>query len=83
MKVNLSLLSKVRSFAGIEVGYGGYLKRNEHNNPILVRTIEFSIGFIFGWLCISFDNGHEINLDDINASLRAEVMKGKTIDTNE
>jgi hypothetical protein len=47
-----------------------------------VRAIELSFGFLFGWLVISFDTGREIKLDEINKSLREEVMGGKIIDTN-
>ena len=83
MKLHLSLLSKNRSFIGFEVEHGGYLKKNEEGFPVLVRTIEIGVGFIFGWMVLSFNTGSEINLDEINKSLRAEVMKGKTIDTNE
>jgi hypothetical protein len=82
MKVNLSLLSKNRSFIGFEIEHGGYLKKNEEGYPVLVRAIEFSFGFLFGWLVISFDTGREIKLDEINKSLREEVMGGKIIDAN-
>jgi hypothetical protein len=79
MKVNLSLLSKMRSFIGFEIGHSGYLKRNDEGHPVLVRTIELSLGFLFGWLSFEFNSGRQINLDEINQHLREEVLKGKKI----
>ncbi len=66
MKVNLSLLSKNRSFIGFEIEHGGYLKKNEEGYPVLVRAIELSFGFLFGWLVISFFNYAEIYESNLN-----------------
>ena len=79
MKVNLSLFSKVRSFIGFEISNSGYLKKNDEGYPVLVRTIELNFGFIFGWVSIEFNSGREISLDEINKSMREEVLKGKKI----
>jgi len=79
MKVNLSLLSRVRSFIGFEIGHSGYLKRNDEGHPVLVRTIELSFGFLFGWLSFEFNSGRQVDLDEINQHLRNEVLKGKKI----
>ena len=79
MKVHLSLLSRVRSFIGFEIGHSGYLKKNDEGYPVLVRTIELSFGFLFGWLSFEFNSGRQINLDEINQHLREEVLKGKKI----
>jgi hypothetical protein len=79
MKVNLSLFSKVRSFIGFEISNSGYLKKNDEGCPVLVRTIELNFGFIFGWVSIEFNSGREISLDEINKSMREEVLKGKKI----
>ncbi len=79
MKVNLSLLSKMRSFIGFEIGHSGYLKRNDEGHPVLVRTIELSFGFLFGWLSFEFNSGRQVDLDEINRHLRDEVLKGKKI----
>ena len=79
MKVHLSLLSRVRSFIGLEIGHSGYLKRNDEGHPVLVRTIELSFGFLFGWLSFEFNSGRQVDLDEINQHLRNEVLKGKKI----
>lgn len=79
MKINLSLLSKVRSFIGFEIGHSGYLKRNDEGHPVLVRTVELSFGFLFGWLSFEFNSGGQVNLEEINKHLRDEVLKGKKI----
>ena len=79
MKVNLSLFSKMRSFIGFEIAHSGFLKRNDEGHPVLVRTIELSFGFLFGWLSFEFNSGRQINLDEINQHLREEVLKGKKI----
>lgn len=79
MKVNLSILSKQRSFIGFEIAHSGYLKKDENGKPTLYRTMEIGIGFLFGWVTISFEHGGSINLDEINKSLREEAMKGKII----
>ena len=79
MKINLSLFSKVRTFIGLEISHSGYLKRNNEGHPVLVRTIELNFGFIFGWVSIEFNTGTQIGLDEINKSLRDEVLKGKKI----
>jgi hypothetical protein len=80
MKVGLSLLSKHKTFLGVQFGHGGYLKRNSEGTPVLVRTLELEIGFIFGWLILAFDSGRVINLDELNESLRNDVINGKTIE---
>lgn len=77
MKVNLSILSKVRSFIGLEIGHSGYLKRNDEGHPMLVRTIELSLGFLFGWVSFEFESGRQVDLGDINKSLREEALKEK------
>jgi hypothetical protein len=46
---------------------------------MLVRTIELSLGFLFGWVSFEFESGRQVDLDDINKSLREEVLKGKKI----
>ena len=79
MKVHLSLLSRVRSFIGFEIGHSGYLKKNDEGYPVLVRTIELSLGFLFGWLSFEFNSGRQVDLDEINQHLRNEVLKGKKI----
>ena len=79
MKVNLSVLSKMRSFIGFEIGHSGYLKRNDDGHPVLVRTIELSLGFLFGWISVEFNSGRQIDLDTINKLVREEVLKGKKI----
>ena len=79
MKINLSLLSKVRSFIGFEIGHSGYLKKNDEGHPVLIRTIEFSLGFLFGWVSFEFNSGRQIDLDEINQQLREQVLKGKKI----
>jgi hypothetical protein len=80
MKVKLSFLSKMRTFIGLEIGHSGYLKRNDEGHPMLVRTIELSLGFLFGWISFEFESGRQVDLDDINKSLREEVLKGKKIE---
>lgn len=77
MKVKLSLLSKLRSFIGFEVGHSGYLKRNDEGHPVLARTIELSLGFLFGWISVEFESGRQVDLADINKQLRDEVLKLK------
>jgi hypothetical protein len=79
MKVNLSLFSKMRSFIGFEIAHSGFLKRNDEGHPVLVRTIELSFGFLFGWLSFEFNSGRQVDLDEINRHLRDEVLKGKKI----
>lgn len=83
MKFGLSLFSKMRSFIGFEIGHGGYLKRDSDGMPIMVRTIELSFGFIFGWFTLGFNHGGQIRLDEINEKLREAVINGKKIGTNE
>ena len=79
MTVNLSLLSKMRSFIGFEIGHSGYLKKNDEGHPVLIRTIEFGLGFLFGWVSFEFNSGRQIDLDEINQQLREQVLKGKKI----
>ena len=49
INVSLSMLSKFRSFIGFEISHNGYLKKDNDGAPVLVRTIVFGIGFIFGF----------------------------------
>jgi len=79
MKLKLKILSKLRSFIGFEIGHSGYLKRNDDGHPVLVRTVELSLGFLFGWISVEFNSGRQIDLDEINQQLREEVLKGKKI----
>ncbi len=78
MKVGLSFLSPARSFLGIQFGHGGYLEKRE-GKPMLIRTMDLELGFVFGWITLSFDTGRNIDLQEINESLREEVLKGKKI----
>ncbi len=78
MKVGLSFLSPVRSFLGIQFGHGGHLEKRE-GKPMLIRTMDLELGFVFGWITLSFDTGRNIDLQEINESLREEVLKGKKI----
>jgi len=41
------------------------------------------LGFLFGWVTFSFDSGRNIDLDEINESLRQDVLNGKKIGTHE
>ncbi len=79
INVSLSMLSKFRSFIGFEISHNGYLKKDNDGSPVLVRTIVFGIGFLFGFLEINFDTGSKVRLEDINKSLMDEVSKGKRI----
>jgi hypothetical protein len=83
MKVGLSLLSQVRSFIGFEIGNGGYLTKDKNGFPVLVRTIDLCLGFLFGWISVSFKSGRVVSLDEINRNLREDVINGKNIGTNE
>ncbi len=78
MKVGLSFLSPARSFLGIQFGHGGYLEKRE-GKPMLIRTMDLELGFVFGWITLSFNTGRNIDLQEINESLREEVLKGKKI----
>ncbi len=78
MKVGLSFLSPVRSFLGIQFGHGGHLEKRE-GKPMLIRTMDLELGFVFGWITLSFNTGRNIDLQEINESLREEVLKGKKI----
>jgi hypothetical protein len=78
MKVGLSFLSPVRSFLGIQFGHGGHLEKRE-GKPMLIRTMDLELGFVFGWITLSFNTGRNIDLEEINESLREEVLKGKKI----
>jgi len=69
----------MRSFIGFEIGHSGYLKKDDNGYPVLVRTIEISFGFLFGWFTLTFNNGGQISLDEVNKNLREEVMNGKKI----
>ncbi len=82
MKVGLSFLSPVRSFLGIQFGHGGHLEKRE-GKPMLIRTMDLELGFLFGWVTFSFDSGRNIDLDEINESLRQDVLNGKKIGTHE
>lgn len=83
MKIGLSFLSKMRSFIGFEIGHGGYLKKDENGYPVLIRTIDISFGFLFGWITLAFNSGRVVSLDEVNQSLREDVIKGKNIGTHE
>ena len=78
MKVGLSFLSPARSFLGIQFGHGGHLEKRE-GKPMLIRTMDLELGFVFGWITLSFNTGRNIDLQEINESLREEVLKGKKI----
>jgi len=80
MRFRLSLLSPVRSFIGFEIGNSGHLAKNEDGFPVLVKEIEMCLGFVFGWFSVSFNTGKVVSLDEINRSLREDVMNGKKIE---
>lgn len=77
MRLGLSLLSKNRTLAGVEITNGGYLKKDTNDEVIVVKTIDINIGFIFGWLMISFDNGEVVKMSDIVKQAKILNLKNK------
>lgn len=77
MKFEFSLLSKHRSFIGFDIGKGGYLSKNENGLPIVMRTLDLTFGFLFGWILFSFNFGGSFELDEINKQLREKALKEK------
>ena len=46
---------------------------------MLIRTMDLELGFVFGWFTLSFNTGRNIDLEEINESLRQDVLNGKKI----
>lgn len=66
MKIAFSMFSNFRSLIGFEIERSGAVRKGEDDIPVFQRTIEITIGFLFGYISIHFDLGTSISLDKIN-----------------
>ena len=66
MKVAFSMFSNFRSLIGFEIERNGAVRKGEDDIPVFQRTIEITIGFLFGYISIHFDLGTAISLDKIS-----------------
>lgn len=63
MQIGISLLSSSRSLIGFEVRKG--MEPTEHNQKLMFqRTAIFTIGFLFGYLDITFDLGQPFDFKE-------------------
>ena len=83
MKIGISFLSRVRSLFGVEIGHGVNLQKNEEGVPTLYRTIEITIGFVFGWVYIAFNHGGSYSLEEVSKSMFDAALEDKKISTHD
>ena len=65
MNIQFSFLDRNRSVIGFEVSRGARLMVDDNSGAQLQRTIEFTIGYLFGWITIQIDFGGKFNMDDV------------------
>lgn len=63
MTIEFSLLSKYKSLIGFQIERNGAVRKDENDGPVFQRTVEVSIGFIFGYLSLRFDLGRAISIE--------------------
>jgi hypothetical protein len=79
MKLEFSFLSQSRSFIGFEIQRGGYMVMNKESEPVVKRTIDLSLGFLFGWMIVQIDFGGSFKVNDIVESMIEHIDKRETI----
>lgn len=72
IKLEFTLLSKNRSVLGIDVTKNGMINKNENDSPVFQSTIDITIGFLFGYITIQFNNGKEIGIEDLFKELKEQ-----------
>lgn len=75
MKIEFSFLNESKSFIGFGIERGGYPTHDEDMEPVVQRTIEMSLGFLFGWMTVSLDFGGRFKINDIFDSLLDKIEK--------
>ena len=65
MKIEFSFLSNNKSLIGFEIERNGAVRRGEDDGPVFQRTVEVSVGFLFGYMSLHFDLGRAVSLEKI------------------
>ena len=79
MKIQFSFLDKGRSFIGFEISRGARLFLENKEKAQLQRTLDISIGYLFGWITLQFDLGGKFYMDDIFEDMINKIEKEKTL----
>lgn len=65
MQISFSMFSNFRSIIGFEIERNGAVRKDENDSPVFQRTIEVTIGFLFGYVSIHFDLGNAISIEKL------------------
>ena len=65
MKVEFSIFSNFRSLIGFEIERNGAVRKDENDSPVFQRTVEVTIGFLFGYVSLNFDLGNAVSIEKL------------------
>ena len=65
MQISFSMFSNFRSIIGFEIERNGAVRKDENDSPVFQRTIEVTIGFLFGYVSIHFDLGNAVSIEKL------------------
>lgn len=65
MQIAFSMFSNFRSIIGFEIERNGAVRKDENDSPVFQRTIEVTIGFLFGYVSIHFDLGNAVSIEKL------------------
>ena len=81
MTIKFSLLSKFKSIIGFTIERSGKIIRSDET-PVFQRTVDISLGLLFGFVTIEFNLGKSHSIMDMVKDFGTEVYD-KENDTNE
>jgi hypothetical protein len=65
MHISFSIFSKNKSLIGFQIERNGAVRKDENSGPVFQRTVEVSIGFLFGYMSLNFDLGNAISIEKL------------------
>jgi hypothetical protein len=65
MKIEFSMFSSFRSLIGFEIERNGAVRKDENDSPVFQRTVEVTIGFLFGYVSLNFDLGNAVSIEKL------------------
>ena len=73
MTINFSMFSQFKSMIGFSIERNGKIIRDE-TIPMFQRTVEISVGFLFGYITIGFELGKAHSIEEMMKEFKDSVI---------
>ena len=77
--IEISVLSSNRSVLGIEVQRSGAINKDYNGEPVFQRTVEITLGFLFGYISIHINLGSGVHIDEMIGEYKEIINKDNTV----